>query len=89
MRALPAEVADSPWPERASDDPFVEVARQFALNVRAAIGDESLRSAAQRCGLSHPTLVRVLNGLAWPDLLTIARLEAGLNAPLWPRWERR
>lgn len=86
-RELPAELSDAPWPDRPSADPFAEVARQLVLNLRAATGGESLRSVAERCGLSHTTLVRVMNGKAWPDLATIARLEAGLHAPLWPRHE--
>lgn len=87
LRQLPAELARAPWPEHAAADPFAEVARQFALNLRAAIEARSLRAVAQLCGVSHTTLVRILNGQAWPDLFTIARLEAGLQTSLWPRWD--
>lgn len=84
-RALPAELADAPWPERASPDPFGEVARQFVLNLRTAMDGRSLRSVAADAGIGHVTLQRVLTGQAWPDLATIARLEAGLRVDLWPR----
>ncbi|WP_375342381.1 helix-turn-helix domain-containing protein [Curtobacterium sp. MCLR17_040] len=45
----------------------------------------SLRAVAADAGIGHVTLQRVLAGQAWPDLQTIARLEAGLDAELWPR----
>jgi len=85
MRALPVELADAPWPNVASADAFGEVARRFVLNVREAMAGRSLRSVAADAGIGHVTLQRVLAGQAWPDLQTIARLEAGLNAELWPR----
>jgi len=84
-RANPVELADPPWPEQPSTDPLGEVARQFVLNVRAAIGDRSIRSVAAAAGMSHATLLNVLAGRVWPDLYTIARLEAALQTGLWPR----
>lgn len=84
-RALPAELADPPWPEHPSGDPLGEVARQFVLNVRAAVGDRSVRSVAAAAGMSHVTLLNVLAGRVWPDLYTIARLEAALDTGLWPQ----
>jgi hypothetical protein len=83
-RALPVQLADEPWPERASTDPHAEVARQFALNVRKAMGTRSIRSVAAEAGVGNVTLLNILAGKAWPDLATIARLEAGLNTDLWP-----
>ncbi|PZF02805.1 hypothetical protein DEJ01_09770 [Curtobacterium sp. MCLR17_040] len=85
MRALPVELADAPWPSVRSRDPFGEVARQFVLNLRDAMAGRSLRAVAADAGIGHVTLQRVLAGQAWPDLQTIARLEAGLDAELWPR----
>lgn len=84
-RALPVELAGSPWPDTSSSDPFGEIARQFVLNVRDAMSGRSLRSVAADAGIGHVTLQRVLAGQAWPDLQTIARLEVGLDAALWPR----
>ncbi|PYY32510.1 hypothetical protein [Curtobacterium sp. MCBD17_030] len=85
MRALPVELADAPWPEVPSSDQFGEIARQFVLNVRDAMAGRSLRAVAADAGIGHVTLQRVLAGQAWPDLVTIARLEVGLDAALWPR----
>jgi DNA-binding phage protein len=84
-RALPVELAPSPWPEVPSADAFGEIARQFVLNLRDAMAGRSLRAVAAEAGLGHVTLQRVLAGQAWPDLQTIARLEVGLDAALWPR----
>lgn len=84
-RKLPVELAGDPWPEVPSDDALGEVARQFVLNLRAAMAGRSIRSVAAQAGLGNVTLLSVLAGRSWPDLATIARLEAGLDAELWPR----
>jgi transcriptional regulator with XRE-family HTH domain len=65
------------------------VAKQFAVNVRAAIAGRSIREVAEACELEHSALVRVLNGEQWPDLITISKLEDGLDADLWPRRDVR
>lgn len=82
-RAKPRELTDS-WPDSPSSTAAGEVARHFALNLQAAIGTRSLRTAAKECGLVHATLTSILDGRNWPDLETIAKLEAGLGARLWP-----
>lgn len=83
-RPLPIELC-SGWPENPSANPSAEVVRLFALNVRRAIGDRSVRSAAADSGLSHVTVLNALNGKSWPDAWTITHLERGLNSELWPR----
>lgn len=85
MRQSPVELAGEPWPDVPAADPLAEVARQFVLNVRAAMDGRSVRSVAAEVGMGNVTLLTVLAGKAWPDLATIARLEAGLDAELWPR----
>jgi len=82
-RALPREMFQG-WPDIASIDPLSEVARQFAENLREQMGDKSLRACAQQCGISHVTLMRILDGTVWPDMFTIAKLELGFDADLWP-----
>lgn len=83
-RAKPRDLTDS-WPDAPSPTPAGEVARQFALNLQTAIGSRSLRTAARECGLVHATLAAILEGRNWPDLETIAKLEGGLDARLWPQ----
>jgi transcriptional regulator with XRE-family HTH domain len=82
-RSLPVDAAPSPWPDVAADDPYVEIARQFVVRVRAAMGERSIRSVAAQAGIHNTTLLNILNGRSWPDLATIARLEVALNADLY------
>lgn len=83
VRAKPWELTDS-WPDSRSSSGPGEVARKFALNLQAAIGERSVRSAAAQCDLVHVTLLSILDGKSWPDLETIAKLEGGLGVRLWP-----
>lgn len=85
QRQLPAELAGEPWPDVPASDPLAEVARQFVLNVRAAMEGRSIRAVANEVGIGNVTLLTILAGKAWPDLATIAKLEFGLDAELWPR----
>jgi transcriptional regulator with XRE-family HTH domain len=67
-----------------SVDPTAEVARQLAENLRLAIGERSVRSVARDADVDHATIAAILRGRTWPDLYTIAKLERGLGADLWP-----
>ena len=82
-RARPQELTPS-WPDEPSPNPIGEVARLFVLNLRAAIGERSLRAVADNCELHHATLLGILEGRTWPDLETLAKIERGLAADLWP-----
>lgn len=83
--ARPSPNASSPdWPEAPCDDPTAEIARELALRLRTALDGRSLRAAKAVTGVDHTTIAAVLNGTTWADLATIARLEAGLDADLWP-----
>jgi len=84
-RSSPAELSGGDWPSIPSADPHVELARQFNIRLRNAIGNETLRSVATRADLSHQGLSRILAGATWPDMLSISRLEAALGTDLWPR----
>jgi hypothetical protein len=83
VRLKPRELVPA-WPDGPATDPIGEVARLFADNLRRAIGPRSIRSVADTCGMNHATLIGILDGRAWPDMETIAKLERGLAAPLWP-----
>lgn len=86
-RSLPADLADG-WPDTPSSIPEVETARQVAVNLRTALQGVSLRQAHRQTGVDHTTVAAILNGTVWPDLHTLARLEHGLGAALWPRSSR-
>lgn len=72
------------WPTVRSDNPVAEVARRFVLNLRNAIGDRSIREVARVTGVDRASIAAVLNGLSWPDIVTLAKLEIGLGVSLWP-----
>jgi hypothetical protein len=82
-RLKPRELVPD-WPDGVATDPIGEVARVFAANLRRAIGQRSIRAAAEACDTNHATLISILEGRAWPDMETIAKLERGLDAALWP-----
>jgi len=48
------------------------------------LGERSLRDAVRLTGVDHTTIGDVLAGRAWADIATLARLEVGLGADLWP-----
>jgi hypothetical protein len=82
-RPHPRELA-ARWPDVAGEDPIGEVARLFAQNLRSVIGTRSLRAVEDETGVDHTTILAVLDGRTWPDLATIAKLEAGTKTDLWP-----
>jgi hypothetical protein len=82
-RLKPRELVPA-WPDGPAADPIGEVALLFAGNLRRSIGQRSIRSVAEACGMNHATLIGILEGKAWPDMETIAKLERGLGTALWP-----
>lgn len=83
VRPLPRDQAAG-WPAAVCEDPVTERARLFVLNLRAAMGGRTLREVGALTGVDHTVLSRVLNGWAWPDGYTVARLETRLGVQLWP-----
>ena len=65
-------------------DPIAEIARHLALGLQAALDGVSLRAAEKLTGVSYSTISKILNGRSWPDVATLAKLEAGLDTQLWP-----
>jgi len=83
VRAAPCTHSPD-WPDVACDDSVAEVARLLAVRLRGALGEQSLRDAGKLTGVDHTTIGDVLAGRAWADIATLARLEVGLGADLWP-----
>ncbi len=73
------------WPDGPVAGPRVVLyARAFAQAVGRAIGDRTIRDVARGAEISHTTLLAVLHGERWPDMVTIAKLEESLQQDLWP-----
>lgn len=79
----PKNLVDGTWPNGRATGIEASYAQAMARNLAAAIGDQSLRSVGVRCGVHHTTISAILRGDRWADLVTIARLETGLDAALW------
>lgn len=82
-RRPPVELV-SGWPDEIADDVSVEVARVLCVRLREAMDGRSAREIGRLTDVDFTTVLAILHGTTWPDLMTIARLEAGLQADLWP-----
>ena len=78
----PVEISAG-WPTVPVADPIHESVRLYVENLRHAIGDASIRSAAVRSEVNYSTLQAILTGRAWPDAITVARTERAFGARLW------
>jgi len=83
VRPLPRDLTQH-WPGTPSDDVRGEAARLFAGNLMTALGGRTVRAAKELTGVNHSTVAAILAGTTWPDMATIARLEASLKKRLWP-----
>lgn len=84
VRKLPVQLVHD-WPNEPTTEPTVEVARALALRLREVMDGRSAREVGRVAGVDFTTVSAILNGTTWPDLMTLARLEAGLGADLWPQ----
>jgi ribosome-binding protein aMBF1 (putative translation factor) len=81
---------DGQWPHaRLRPHRGAYVAQEVARRLAQAMGQQGLSASrlAVRSGVNRQTITNVLGGLAWPDLLTVALLEEGLDSALWPPYE--
>lgn len=74
------------WPIAPVADPEHEKIRQAMCAAQEHIANRfmSVREAARHLGMGHAVLNSALTGRAWPSAMTIARMELGLGANLWP-----
>lgn len=82
-RQRPVELVAG-WPKEPAADAPVEVARHLSVRLRRAMDGRSAREIGRLTNVDYTTVIAILNGTTWPDLMTLARLEAGLRADLWP-----
>ncbi|MBL1287054.1 helix-turn-helix domain-containing protein [Streptomyces sp. For3] len=64
-----------------------QVGQAIARALSEAMERQSLsaNALAAAAGINRQVIANVLAGKAWPDLLTVASLEAALGEMLWPR----
>lgn len=73
------------WPHVVIEYHDAETARMLVLHLLAAMDGRSVRSMAREAGLDEKTLRKIIAGLSWPDLRSIARLEEATGRKLFPR----
>lgn len=67
----------------------VYLAAGLANRLKTKMKGESIRYVARQAQLDPQTLINILKGRTWPDLLTVARLEHALEAKLWGNEHRK
>jgi lambda repressor-like predicted transcriptional regulator len=77
------------WPSSPMSDHAHEAARRFVVNLRDAMGNDSVLSTAKRAGVDRNSLRLVLEGQTWPDARLVAKLEAAFKKTLWPGYFER
>ena len=76
-------------PLLATSPPEALLARAISKRLHEALKGRTARQIAELAGLSHQTVINVLNGATWWDTITIARLERALNIDLWGEEHRK
>ncbi len=83
-------IVSGDWPFASLSGPrLVSYAQLFARRLHHAVGDRSIREVARTANLSNSTLLAVMGGTRWPDMVTVAKLEEALDIDLWPGEEVR
>lgn len=83
-RPLPVEFSTD-WPRAVIEQHEAETARLFVLQLLDAMHGRSVRSLARDAGLDEKSLRKIIAGVSWPDLRTIARLENTTGRKLFSR----
>lgn len=87
--AAPRELAEDPqaWPHAdLARHPAAAVVQQIAATLAGILAERrlSLRGLAAASGVNRQSIADLLAGRSWPDVATIALLEAALAVRLWP-----
>ena len=80
------------WPTgrlRATSPPEALLAHAISGRLHDTLKGRTAREIAELAGLSHQTVLNVLNGNTWWDAITIARLERALDTKLWGEEHRK
>lgn len=91
VRAPRDYVLTGVWPdgELSDDEPAAAYAAHIAAALGVALAGRNKSEVAAAAGLARSTLYDMIEGRTWGDLISIARLEAVLDARLWPREQPR
>lgn len=68
-----------------------ERVRHLVLNIkREALSDRygSYRKFAQACDMNPSTITDMISGRAWPNTLTIAKIETEIGMMMWPSYQK-
>ncbi|MEU6079379.1 helix-turn-helix domain-containing protein [Streptomyces sp. NPDC047108] len=79
---------DADWPYAVMDGYRpAQVAQAIARALSEAMERQALsaNALASAAGVNRQVITYVLRGETWPDILTLASLEAALGEMLWPR----
>ncbi|MGX1853069.1 helix-turn-helix domain-containing protein [Streptomyces sp. NPDC055299] len=80
-------VIEGVWPRAVLDDHHgAQVAQEVSARLRRAIDAHgwTIAELSRRSDVARFTITKVLDGVVWCDLLTIANLEKALGVDLWP-----
>ncbi|MGP3916749.1 helix-turn-helix domain-containing protein [Nonomuraea sp. 10N515B] len=85
----PRDLAEDPqnWPHAdLSGHMAAAVVQAIAATLQKVIAERGLsfRRLAAMSGVNRQTINDLAAGRCWPDVATIAQLEAGLGIRLWP-----
>ncbi|MEI8002612.1 MAG: transcriptional regulator, partial [Actinomycetes bacterium] len=87
LERRPADyLQDGDWPTghlRPDAPAEAYLAAAMTRRLTAALAGRSARSIARDAGISAQTVLNLLAGLSWGDVVTVARLERTLGAALW------
>ncbi|MEU5545114.1 helix-turn-helix transcriptional regulator [Streptomyces sioyaensis] len=75
------------WPRAMLGDHHgAQVAQEVSARLRGAIDARgwTVAELSRRSDVARFTITKVLDGVVWCDLLTIANLEKALDVDLWP-----
>ena len=75
--------------KRDKEPPEALLARAISRRLPNALAGRTAREIAELAGLSHQTVINVLDGATWWDAITIARLERALDTQLWGEEHRK
>lgn len=81
-------LAAGDWPDGPLVDgapPGAEYALHISRVLRDALADRSQTEVAEHAELARSTLHDIVHGRTWPDVVTLAKLEATLDVRLWPK----